>query len=201
MRFAGLRTVAFDGLNSLKVPDTSGNRAWLGKIRHRLGLAGYPALRLMALAETGTRGLLGVAVGSVSERDEARLARRLLHLLGPLVEGGSADAQYGDEVEQTERCDAREPAFLPQGYVVAPQRKLVLPGDGDGVGCCPSGCCRPACVRVGRDGFESFGTRAQQGLLGGGDDDDGAFDGPVGGQRGGVGAAGAYLAPRPPSTK
>ena len=83
VRFAGLRTVAFDGLNSLKVPDTSRNRGWLGKIRHRLGLAGYPALRLMALAETGTRGLLGAAVGSVSERDETRLARRLLPLLGP----------------------------------------------------------------------------------------------------------------------
>ena len=82
-RFAGLRTVAFDGLNSVKVPDTGRNRAWLGKIRHRLGLAGYPALRLMALAETGTRGLLGAAVGSVSERDEVRLARRLLSLLGP----------------------------------------------------------------------------------------------------------------------
>ena len=81
--FAGLRTVAFDGLNSVKVPDTGGNRAWLGKIRHRLGLAGYPALRLMVLAETGTRGLLGATVGCVSERDEARLARRLLHLLGP----------------------------------------------------------------------------------------------------------------------
>jgi hypothetical protein len=81
--FGGLRTVAFDGLNSLKVPDTSRNRAWLGKIRHRLGMAGYPALRLMALAETGTRGLLGGTVGCVSERDEARLARRLLHLLGP----------------------------------------------------------------------------------------------------------------------
>jgi Insertion element 4 transposase N-terminal len=67
--FAGLRTVAFDGLNSLKVPDTSRNRAWLGKIRHRLGMAGYPALRVMALAETGTRGLLGATVGSVSDRD------------------------------------------------------------------------------------------------------------------------------------
>jgi hypothetical protein len=83
VRFAGLRTVAFDGLNSVKVPDTSRNRAWLGKIRHRLGMAGYPALRLMALAETGTRGLLGATVGSVSDRDEARLARRLLPLLGP----------------------------------------------------------------------------------------------------------------------
>jgi Insertion element 4 transposase N-terminal/Transposase DDE domain len=83
VRFAGLRTVAFDGLNSLKVPDTDRNRGWLGKIRHRLGLAGYPALRVMALAETGTRGLLGATVGSASERDEARLARRLLPLLGP----------------------------------------------------------------------------------------------------------------------
>jgi hypothetical protein len=83
VRFAGLRTVAFDGLNSLKVPDTDRNRGWLGKIRHRLGMAGYPALRVMALAETGTRGLLGATVGSVSERDEVRLARRLLHLLGP----------------------------------------------------------------------------------------------------------------------
>jgi Insertion element 4 transposase N-terminal/Transposase DDE domain len=83
VRFAGLRTVAFDGLNSLKVPDTSRNRAWLGKIRHRLGMAGYPALRVMTLAETGTRGLLGATVGSVSQRDEVRLARRLLPLLGP----------------------------------------------------------------------------------------------------------------------
>jgi Insertion element 4 transposase N-terminal len=28
VRFAGLRTVAFDGLNSLKVPDTARNRSW-----------------------------------------------------------------------------------------------------------------------------------------------------------------------------
>ena len=83
VRFAGLRTVAFDGLNSLKIPDTSRNRAWAGKIRHRVGLAGYPALRVMALAETGTRGLLGATLGSRTDRDETGLARRLLHLLGP----------------------------------------------------------------------------------------------------------------------
>jgi hypothetical protein len=52
--FAGLRTVAFDGLNSLKVPDTDRNRSWIGRIRYRMGFAGYPTLRLMALAETGT---------------------------------------------------------------------------------------------------------------------------------------------------
>src|SRR5690349_5582394 len=39
--FAGLRTVAFDGLNSLKVPGTDRNRSWLGRIRFRMGFAGY----------------------------------------------------------------------------------------------------------------------------------------------------------------
>lgn len=81
--FGGLRTVAFDGLNSLKVPDTGRNRSWIGRIRYRQGFAGYPTLRLMALAETGTRGLLGAAVGCAASRDEAGLARQLLHLLGP----------------------------------------------------------------------------------------------------------------------
>jgi hypothetical protein len=37
----------------------------------------------MALAETGTRALLGAAVGSVTDRDETALATRLLPLLGP----------------------------------------------------------------------------------------------------------------------
>jgi hypothetical protein len=83
VRFAGLRTVAFDGLNSLKVPDTAWNRLWAGKMRHRLGMAGYPALRLMTLAETGTRGLLGAVLGSRTDRDETGLARRLLPLLHP----------------------------------------------------------------------------------------------------------------------
>jgi hypothetical protein len=82
-RWRGLRTVAFDGLNSIKAPDTDRNRSWLGKIRYRLGLAGYPTLRLMTLVETGTRGMLGAAIGSASDRDEAGLARRLLPLLRP----------------------------------------------------------------------------------------------------------------------
>ena len=46
-----------------------------------MGFAGYPTLRLMALAETGTRGLLGAALGSAADRDEATVARRLLPLL------------------------------------------------------------------------------------------------------------------------
>ena len=83
VRFGGLRTVAFDGCNSLKVPGTRRNRRWLGRIRYRMGFAGYPTLRLMALAETGTRGLLGAALGSAADRDEATVARRLLSLLHP----------------------------------------------------------------------------------------------------------------------
>jgi Insertion element 4 transposase N-terminal/Transposase DDE domain len=83
VRFGGLRTVAFDGCNSLKVPDTDRNRSWLGRIRYRMGFAGYPTLRLMTLVETGTRGLLGAALGSAGDRDEAALARRLLGLLEP----------------------------------------------------------------------------------------------------------------------
>jgi hypothetical protein len=85
VRFGGLRTVAFDGCNSVKVPDTGRNRCWLGRIRYRMGFAGYPTLRLMALAETGTRGLLGAALGSAADRDEATVARRLLPLLSPAV--------------------------------------------------------------------------------------------------------------------
>src|SRR5207344_3137296 len=38
---------------------------------------------LMTLAETGTRGLLGAELGSAADRDEATVARRLLHLLHP----------------------------------------------------------------------------------------------------------------------
>jgi hypothetical protein len=81
--FGGLRTVAFDGCHSLKAPDTGRNRSWLGRGRYRMGFAGYPTLHLMALAETGTRGLLGAVLGSAGDRDEATLARRLLPLLGP----------------------------------------------------------------------------------------------------------------------
>jgi hypothetical protein len=77
-----LRTVAFDGCSSLKVPDTDGNRSWLGRIRYRMGFAGYPTLRLMTLVETGTRGLLGAALGSAGDRDEAGVVADLPQLVG-----------------------------------------------------------------------------------------------------------------------
>jgi hypothetical protein len=75
-------TVAFDGCSSLKVPDHERNRSWLGKIKHRLGFAGYPMLMLMALVETGTRGLLGAVFGPTAAGERA-YATKLLHLLRP----------------------------------------------------------------------------------------------------------------------
>jgi hypothetical protein len=77
----GLRTVAFDGCSSLRVPDTARNRAWLGRRRHKDGFAGYPLLHLLALAETGTRGLLGAVLGAAADGGEIALATQLLHLL------------------------------------------------------------------------------------------------------------------------
>src|SRR5512143_1571744 len=62
VRFRGLRTVAFDGCNSLKVPDTGRNRSWMGRICYRMGFAGYPTLRLMTLVETGIRGLISATL-------------------------------------------------------------------------------------------------------------------------------------------
>jgi hypothetical protein len=103
--FAGMRTVAFDGLNSLKVPDTERNRGWMGRIRYRMGFAGYPTLRLMCLAETGTRGLLGATIGAARDRDEATLALRLLPLLRPgmlvLLDRGFDSATFLAAVNRT----------------------------------------------------------------------------------------------------
>lgn len=76
------RTVAFDGCSSLKAPDQPRIRNLFGKSKHRWGISGYPALRLTALVETGTRGLLGAVFGPTST-GETTHAARLMHLLTP----------------------------------------------------------------------------------------------------------------------
>ena len=82
VRFGRFRTVAFDGCASVKVPDTRPNRAWLGKLKAKLGVTGYPAIELMTLVETGTRALIGAVFGPRAPGETA-YARQLLHLLGP----------------------------------------------------------------------------------------------------------------------
>ncbi len=78
--FGGYRTVSFDGCKSVKVPDTAGNRAWLGKQKACNGETGYLALPLMTLVETGTRALLGAVFGPGAEGETGQ-ARGLLPLL------------------------------------------------------------------------------------------------------------------------
>jgi len=79
--FGPYRTVAFDGCQSIKVPDTPRNRGWLGKPAARGSEeAAYPGIWLMTLAETGTRALLGAVFGS-REDGEIGWAGKLVHLL------------------------------------------------------------------------------------------------------------------------
>ncbi|MET7766280.1 IS4 family transposase [Streptomyces sp. NPDC005393] len=99
------RTVAFDGCSSFQAPDTPGNLGVLGKTRrHRGGLEGYPHVRLMALCETGTRGLLGAVFGPTSE-GEPDYARRLLSRLDDsmllLADRGFSGDEFLNEVADT----------------------------------------------------------------------------------------------------
>jgi hypothetical protein len=124
--YKGMRTVAFDGLNSVKVPDSDRNRSWLGKKITQLGIAGYPAMRIVALAETGTRGLLGAVIGGTGERSEVPLARRLVPLLreGMLL---LADRAYdaGDLMKEVSAAGAH---FLIRGTATRkPPVEEVLP--------------------------------------------------------------------------
>jgi hypothetical protein len=82
VRYRQWRTVAFDGCSSIKTPDRPSLRAVLGKARNQQGDAGYPALRLTVLCETGTRGLLAAAFGPCAVGELAS-ATTLLSALSP----------------------------------------------------------------------------------------------------------------------
>jgi hypothetical protein len=65
-RYRGLRMVAVDGCSSFKAPDTARNRAVFRIGRRRSGNDGWPGVQLLALAECGTRALLGATVTALS---------------------------------------------------------------------------------------------------------------------------------------
>jgi hypothetical protein len=139
----GLRTVAFDGLNSVKVPDSDRNRCWLGKTLTRLGLAGYPAMRIVALAETGTRGLLGAVIGDEGERAEVVLARKLVPLLRPgmlLLADRAYDA--GELLAAVAQAGAQ---FLVRGTATRKPPVLAVLPDGSYLSCIEAG---DRCLRV-----------------------------------------------------
>jgi hypothetical protein len=73
----GLRLVAWDG-TGIDAADTPANAAAFGGVQ-----GGGPQLRLLALIECGTRALTGATFDGVARASEHKLARRLLHALGP----------------------------------------------------------------------------------------------------------------------
>ncbi|MET7458743.1 transposase, partial [Streptomyces sp. NPDC005574] len=119
--YRGLRTVAFDGCRSTRVPETDGNVAWLG--RHKLGagaVAAYPLLAVMALAKTGTRALLGAVVGPFSGEVDAalQLAGRLTKDMLVLADRGFDANAFIRAVHASGAalllrvCASRKPAVL-----------------------------------------------------------------------------------------
>ena len=80
--YAGLRVVTVDGF-TLDVPDTPENGEFFGRGSNGSATPNpYPQLRALALAEAGTRALLGAAYGP-SSSGEQTLAMDLLPALGP----------------------------------------------------------------------------------------------------------------------
>ncbi len=73
----GLRLVAWDG-TGIDVADTPENTREFGVTQ-----GGNPQVRLLALTECGTHAIIDAAFDGVEKASEHKLARRLLHALGP----------------------------------------------------------------------------------------------------------------------
>ena len=73
----GLRLVAWDG-TGIDVADTPQNAREFG-----VTPGGSPQVRLLALTECGTHAVIDAAFDGVEKASEHKLARRLLHALGP----------------------------------------------------------------------------------------------------------------------
>jgi hypothetical protein len=73
----GLRLVAWDG-TGIDVADTPGNAREFG-----VTPGGGPQVRLLALTECGTHAVIDAAFDGTGKTSEHKLARRLLHALGP----------------------------------------------------------------------------------------------------------------------
>ena len=78
---AGLRLVAFDGL-CVDVPDTTANAAEFGRPAGGAGAGTFPQVRVVALAECGSRAVMGARCAGVSVGEQT-LSRELIGLLGP----------------------------------------------------------------------------------------------------------------------
>jgi hypothetical protein len=79
--FHGLRVLAVDGF-TMNVAKTPENVAAFGMPGNADGVGAYPQVRVVALAETGTRSLQGAGVGPLAEGEQT-MARGLWPRLGP----------------------------------------------------------------------------------------------------------------------
>ena len=77
---AGLRLVAFDGL-TMDVPDTGDNAESFGRPGGGAGAGAFPQVRVVALAECGSRAVMGARCAGISTGEQT-LAEDLLPLLG-----------------------------------------------------------------------------------------------------------------------
>jgi len=79
-RVAGLRLVAFDGL-TMDVPDTSDNAETFGRPGGGAGAGAFPQVRVVALAECGSRAVMGARCAGITTGEQT-LTEDLLPLLG-----------------------------------------------------------------------------------------------------------------------
>lgn len=77
---AGLRLVAFDGL-TMDVPDSAENAAVFGRPGGGAGQGAFPQVRVVALAECGSRAVMGARLAGISTGEQT-LTKELTPLLG-----------------------------------------------------------------------------------------------------------------------
>jgi hypothetical protein len=78
---AGLRLVAFDGL-MMDVPDTGENAEAFGRPGGGAGAGAFPQVRVVALAECGSRAVMGARCAGISTGEQT-LTGQMTGLLGP----------------------------------------------------------------------------------------------------------------------
>jgi hypothetical protein len=99
----GLEVCAIDG-TVLDVPDSPATRAWLGKHKHRHGLAGYPQVQLIVLVRCTTRALVDSVFGPVAAREfgpATRLLRSLNSGMLVLLDAGFDATVFLSDVAAT----------------------------------------------------------------------------------------------------
>jgi hypothetical protein len=79
-RVAGLRLVAFDGL-TMDVPDTCDNAETFGRPGGGAGAGAFPQVRVVALAECGSRAVMGARCAGITTGEQT-LTEELSGLLG-----------------------------------------------------------------------------------------------------------------------